>query len=76
MKVVEETNFMTEVVQVLQMETPQAATASLQQGPSAPPSPLMRTVRPVTPVQVQVLPQSQWVQSQVYYNREIPFDQM
>ena len=83
MKVVEETSInptsfmregVTEVVQVLQMETLQAATPTIQEAP--PPPPMIRAVHPVNPVQVQVQPQVQGVQNHVYYQREVPFEEM
>ena len=71
MKVVEETSInpsrfmregVTEVVQVLQMETPQAVTATVQ-APTPPPPPMVRAARPITSVQIQVPPQPQAVQN-------------
>ena len=84
MKLVEETtinpgNFMregaTEVVQVLQVDTPPAATAtpSVHQQPTRMPPPMVRAVRPVQP---QYPMAAQGVQNRVYMEREIAFEDM
>ena len=67
----------TEVIQVLQMELPQAVTATVQEArPPPPPPPMMRAVRLLVPVQMQLQPQPQVVQNQGYFEKEVPFEEM